>query len=699
MSSRMLVSVSLCVLCLSNSLHAQALSHLWSKRFGAVGNQMAFDITADGFGNVLLAGYFSGTVDFGGGPLMTSGNAGDTDIFVAKLDAAGNHLWSYRFGDAAYQGGYTISIAVDEFDNVFLAGFFQGTVDFGGGPMTNTGGSDIFVAKFDASGTHLWSYRFGDAGQEARAWGIAIDGFGNVLLTGDFGGAVDFGGGLLTSAGGKDIWAAKFTTGGTHVWSKRFGDSSPAQWGLDVDVASSGNFFLTGSFEGSVDFGGGLLTSAGQGDIFVAEFDATGTHLWSKRFGDIGEDRAYSIAVNDAGSAVLAGSFNGSVNFGGGPLTSAGAGDIFVAKFDGAGNHLWSQRFGDAGNNAGFDYSIAVDGVGNVALTGWLYGTVDFGGGPLTSAGNYDIFVAKFDANGTHLWSQRFGDALDQQTYGLGVRDENVLLTGRFSLAVDFGGGPLTSAGDYDIFVVNLKGDCPVAASGDLLFAELYTTEADTINLSLGEAFVYTTNYFEITRQANEALYLSGSPNMLDSLVYDDDIHINGQGIGGGPYIILDNSFPRGVPIETVLQPIPAQEIPESIIPEGTGCYTLDLVDTQREIFGNTNIYLVKIAIPTGIPTRAQDYSLVLNQNYPNPFNPVTTISYSLPKSGIVNLDVYDVTGRLVRSIVSRAEPSGNHITKWDGHDANGEVVSSGVYFVRLELDRNVRVRKVVLLK
>lgn len=126
---------------------------------------------------------------------------------------------------------------------------------------------------------------------------------------------------------------------------------------------------------------------------------APGDHLWSKRFGGPNDQFAGSVAVDGTGNVLLTGAFAGTVDFGGGPLTSAGAYDIFVAKFDSAGNHLWSKRFGDA--SAQYGQSVAVDPAGNALLTGYFAGTADFGGGPLTSGGANDIFVAKLASVGT----------------------------------------------------------------------------------------------------------------------------------------------------------------------------------------------------------------------------------------------------------------------------------------------------------
>jgi hypothetical protein len=125
----------------------------------------------------------------------------------------------------------------------------------------------------------------------------------------------------------------------------------------------------------------------------VAKLDAAGNALWSKLFGDASNQIGSSIAVDGTGNVLSTGYFGGTVDFGKGPLTSAGSYDLFVAKLDAAGNALWSKRFGDA--DAQHGTSIAVDGAGDVLMTGNFYGTVDFGKGPLTSAGGYDLFVAK----------------------------------------------------------------------------------------------------------------------------------------------------------------------------------------------------------------------------------------------------------------------------------------------------------------
>jgi hypothetical protein len=328
-----------------------------------------------------------GTVDFGGGTLTS---AGDHDIYVAKFGPNGDHLWSKRFGDADDQDGY--SIAVDGSGNVIIMGALEGTVDFGGGALTSAGGYDIVVAKFGSDGAHLWSKRFGDAGLQEPSR-VAVDDSGNVVATGFFLGAIDLGGGALTSAGDEDVFVAKFGPDGAHLWSKRFGDAN-IQKAYGIAVDASGNVIVTGDFRGTVDFGGGALTSAGDYDVFVVKLGSDGAHRWSKRFGDADIQEGSCVAVDALGSVIVTGGFHGSVNFGGGALTSAGDYDVFVAKLGSDGAHRWSKRFGDADYQ--YPWAVAVDASRNVTVAGDLFGSVNFGGGVLTSAGADDIFVARF---------------------------------------------------------------------------------------------------------------------------------------------------------------------------------------------------------------------------------------------------------------------------------------------------------------
>ena len=433
--------------------HALTTATLWSQRFGSTGQDMGMATAVDALGNLYVAGYFSGTVDFGGGPLTS---AGTDDIFVARYNSMGVHQWSQRFGSTGSDEAYGIS--VDAGSIVCVTGYFSNTVDFGGGSLVSAGGSDIFVLRLTSSGAYYSSQRFGSTGMDV-GYSVAIDGEYGFVVAGSFNNTVDFGGGPLTSAGGNDIFLAYYTSGMSLRWAKQLGGT-----GNDVArrmvIDGPAHVLFTGEFAATVDFGGGPLTSAGGQDGFVAEYDYDGNHVWSRRFGDTGTDRGYGVTVDQFANVLVCGNFQGTADFGGGNLTSAGIYDAFLVKYDTMGAHQWSHRFGSTTNDIA--YALATDASDNVILTGYFSGSVDFGAGVMVNAGGVDLFVAKYNAAGVCQWSQRHGGTYDERGRSLATDVAgNVFAMGDFNGTVDFGTGDLANAGSsttWDVFLMKLTG-------------------------------------------------------------------------------------------------------------------------------------------------------------------------------------------------------------------------------------------------
>jgi hypothetical protein len=260
----------------------------------------------------------------------------------------------------------------------------------------------------DCSGTGIWSKGFYEPGTNSIGEHIAADTLGGVVVAGRFVGTLDFGVTTFTSQGPDDVYAAKLDANGAVLWAKKMGGWDYATTN-GVAIDSAGRAVIVGYYDGKADFGGGTLHSAGAMDVFVVALEQDGTHLWSKRFGDAVDQRAEAVAVGPNGEIIVAGRFQGTINFGGGALTSSGDGDVYVAKLDPAGGHIWSKRFGSP---VGFEqaYGVAVDSAGNIFVTGQFDGTLNFGGGPLTANGALrDVYLVKLDPDGNHLWSKRFG--------------------------------------------------------------------------------------------------------------------------------------------------------------------------------------------------------------------------------------------------------------------------------------------------
>lgn len=381
-------------------------------------------------------------------------DAGGGDVYLAKLDASGGHVWSKRFGDAAAQG--VQNATVDGAGSPILVGSYAGTLDLGAGPMTAVGAfSDAYVAKFDGAGNLTWAKSITSPGIQSLT-DVATGPAGETVVVGFLNNTVDFGGGPLTSAGSYDIFVVKLDSAGNHVWSKRFGDAAmQVPWAVAIDA--SGAILVGGYFFGTVDFGGGVLTSAGNRDVFLAKLDAAGNPVWSKRFGDASDNQnLQDVAFGASGDVYLTGDFVGTMAWGGGLLTASPGQHAVAARLTAAGNHVWSKAFGGATGGA-TAAAVRVDAAGHPVLSGQFTGKIDFGTGVWNNTGSEDVFVVKLDDFGDPLWTRWFKGAGYEYGAALALDPAgNVLVAGTFDATIDFGLGNLVTWGGYDAFVAKL---------------------------------------------------------------------------------------------------------------------------------------------------------------------------------------------------------------------------------------------------
>ncbi len=365
----------------------------------------------------------------------------------------GAALWAKKLGATGDQ--QPNAVARDGQGNAIVTGRFAGTFTVAGSPLTSAGGHDVFVVKLDPAGAAVWARRFGDAAIYQEGLDVAADAQGNVLVTGYFEGSITFGGTTLVSAGATDAFLVKLDPGGDVLWAKRFG-SSGAQYGQSIGVDPQGNVALLADGFGSLDFGGGALVSAGNYDMFVARFDPSGAHLWSKRFGGASADVGQGLAVDPAGDVIFTGRSDAPLDFGGGALPAAGALDALVVKLDPLGSLIWDRRLGDGANQFGVD--VAADLQGDVYVTGGFEGTVSLGGGALSAQGAVDLFAGKLTSTGAHVWSKRYGaPGANPVVLGLAAGAfGDVFIAGQTDGAIDLGGGVLPAGGALDAFVVRV---------------------------------------------------------------------------------------------------------------------------------------------------------------------------------------------------------------------------------------------------
>jgi Beta-propeller repeat len=293
------------------------------------------------------------------------------------------------------------SSATDANGNVYVAGFTAGALQ-----ASNQGQLDAFVAKFDVSGTPVWTQQLGSS-KDDLAYGVAVDGSGNVYVAGTTSGTLP----TASSAGNDDAFVAKFDSSGARQWISQFGSSNPGggfENAFGVAVGPDGSVFVAGDTDGS--FSGATNPDVGNTDAFVAKLDpSTGARNWTKQLGVIGNDTAYGVTVDGSGNVDIAGSTEGPL-FG----NSSGLKDGFLAQYSSAGIQSWVRQFGSS--NSDEIKSIAVDASGNIFVAGQTDGNLSGSNFGLT-----DAFIAKYAANGTRTWVQQFGSGVDDAASGIAV--------------------------------------------------------------------------------------------------------------------------------------------------------------------------------------------------------------------------------------------------------------------------------------
>ena len=366
---------------------------IWAKCMGGSSDDYSYSIAVDLVGNVYTTGKFGGGVlsDFNPGPGVYNlyGFGGD-DIFISKLDSAGNFVWAKQFGNIGEDSG--ISLAVDSQSNVYTVGSFGGTVDFDPGAGVynlNCSIKDLFVLKLDSSGNFGWSIMISKGIFTNVGCSIDLDALGNVYIMGLFGGTSDFDPGVgiynLTSSTNGSIFILKLSTAGNFIWAKKM-EGGFASLGISIKIDPLNNIYTCGNYQGIADFDPGpavfnlIPTTVTAVNIFIAKLDSAGNFVWAKSIGGNMHENIFDFDVDNFSNVYATGDFQGTTDFdpnaGIFNLTSLGDFDIFISKLDSNGNFVWAKQLG--GNWNGVGQSIDVNFPDNIYTTGFFNGSTDF---------------------------------------------------------------------------------------------------------------------------------------------------------------------------------------------------------------------------------------------------------------------------------------------------------------------------------
>lgn len=283
------------------------------------------DTAVDSGDNLIICGMFKGSVDFNPGEatdLRTSSAPSSFDLFITKTSPEGNYLWTRTIGGNAQT--VPNSLAIDSQNQIVICGFIKNLSNLSQG----------FVRKFNTSnGTNVWTLQIGTFAQGfAEAKSVVVDTANNVFIAGEFNGAIDFdpsGGTDIHDAlsgdatASKDAFLSRFTPTGAYVWTRTIGEEGNAS-GTSLAIDAANNLILAGTFAGTVDFDTDPVNEdidiavAGSSAVFVNKWNSDGSYLWSNRYINPGlTDLAYlyRIALDSAGSIYLAFEFKGTMDF------------------------------------------------------------------------------------------------------------------------------------------------------------------------------------------------------------------------------------------------------------------------------------------------------------------------------------------------------------------------------------------------
>jgi len=373
---------------------------LWAKGLGGTATDNGSGVAIDGSDNIIVVGNFQGSANISGTILTATGGTLDTDVFLAKYSSAGVLSWAKGYGSSATDNGN--AVAVDSSGNVFAASRSGGLVNFGNGvTATGHGSFDLTIGKFGAAaGVTSWGKMYGGSAAD-NSNGIAVDTDGNVVITGQVSLAndVDFGNGATTTNG---ICVAKYLgSNGSYLWHGVFGGASSSTGNAITCDPVTKNVLITGAFNGTANFGGGNVSSAVTG-IFLAGYNTSGTYIWDKEYkGNDGFSTATGFAVDmdSSGNVALTGQVFGVISFDGNILHGNPGACFFLSVFTSSGANAPVYKWGRDGSIGGESHGQGVDfdAFGNVAVGGYFYGTVNFGGTVISAgSGVYNTFSAKY---------------------------------------------------------------------------------------------------------------------------------------------------------------------------------------------------------------------------------------------------------------------------------------------------------------
>jgi hypothetical protein len=545
-------------------------------------------------------------------------------LFGACESSAQIEAWVARYNGPGNSSDEATALTVDVSGNVYVTG--RGS---------SVSGNDNFTTiKYSSVGETLWVRSYNGMGNDADwANAIAVDNSGNVYVTG----------GSRGSGTASDYATIKYNSNGDTLWVRRYnGPGNDVDEPSVLEVDDSGNVYVTGR-----SWGSGTAS-----DYATIKYNSNGDTLWIRRYHGSGNggEWAHALTVDGSGNVYVTGGSDG-----GGTL-----GDYATIKYSSSGDTLWVRRYNGPGNGSDVGYALAVDGSGNVYVTGSSMG----------SGTIFDCATIKYNSNGDTLWVRRYNGPGNDEDWG---EDLHVDDAGNVYVA----GESIGSGTHYDFATIKYN------SNGDTLWVRRYNGPE-----------IFFDHLTALSVNGSGDVYVTGS---INSGTIKDYATIKYSGIGDFLWV------------RTYYGPGDGWDGASAISSDDFG----NVYVTGKSI-GTGTAYdyatikyspMVGMEEDENIEYRTPNFEFRLMQNYPNPFNKLTAISYIIPaysskhsaisEKNSVKLAIYDISGRLVETLVNEMQEPGVYQLPITSH----QLPSSGIYFYRLVVSDFTSTKKLILLK
>jgi len=396
------------------------------------------DAKTDRAGNSYIAWYFDNW-------------SNNNDILISKFDSLWTELWIktiWSTGD-----DQAISLAVDTIGNIYVTGYFNGTVDFWGTILSSFGSNDIYVIKLDNNGNTQWAKQMWWTSAD-RWYGIGLTPDSSILVTGYFWGTATFWSITHTSSSSSSAFATKIDNSGNIIWATQL-DGISVDEGNYITSDSEWNVIVTWFFNGDAQHWSISLINSWDSDTFVTKLAPNGDVIWANKLGGIWRDRATWVVTDTNNDIYVEWFFNNDSQHGTTLLNHAGSNDVFVTKVSSIGDIVWSIALQWWSNDTGNSIDIWPN--NNIYVSGYFWWTSTHGSETITSNGNVDVFVTKITPAGGVIWARSIWWASDDRGFGISVDSIwNSYTTWYFNGSITLGSSTIWSAWWRDVFIVKL---------------------------------------------------------------------------------------------------------------------------------------------------------------------------------------------------------------------------------------------------